>query len=413
VHDIFAFNLQGQAIMRGSSGIPKSDINSALVPDSTASTDAELKNSTEPYKRLKTRKPPSVREKERTHAQGDNVKTGKSSAAESKLHAHSSRESASQLLSQDMNQHTAPVVSSSRKNSQIKSETHTKASDLKEIAVALALRIQPALLEKEVNQLTIVMKGMEENNLRFDRPPMVNYREIKEFIRTGLAKVIEFREGAISDQAEDLLIRMIRLGCDANVADNLGNSVLMHACKAGRSALVKVLLTECPNLRKDWLNVHGQNAAMMAYKYDNSQLYPLLEEAGISRHPENPVLYMYLSSFQITGDDSTDSESVDYLDLFEENNFMNLADVNGQTLLFHAVIHEDIDFVIFLCKQKNFPNVSLRDRNQKSVFDYVKQIKDPEKKKKISGLIYNLSLQTGSLQQLANYTYSGGVLKKN
>ena len=121
---------------------------------------------------------------------------------------------------------------------------------------------------------------------------------------------------------------------------------------------------------------------------------------------------MYLSSFQITGDDSTDSETDDYLDLFEENNFMNLADVNGQTLLFHAVIHRDVDFVSFLCQQKNFPNVSLRDRNQKSVFDYVKQIKDPEKKKKISELIYNLSLQTGSLQHLANYTYSGGVLKK-
>ena len=399
--------------MRGSSGIPKSDINSALVPDSTASTDAELKNSTEPYKRLKTRKPPSVREKERTHAQGDNVKTGKGSAAESKLHAHSSRESASPLLSQDMTQHTAPVVSSSRKNSYMKSETHTKANDIKEIAVSLALRIQPALVEKELNQLEIVMKGLEDNNLRFNRPPLVNYSEIKEFIRTGIIRVIEFKEGAISDQAEDLLIRMIRLGCDPNMADKYGNSVLMFACKAGRSALVKVLLTECPNLRKDWLNVHGQNAAMMAYKYDNSQLYPLLEEAGISRHPENPVLYMYLSSFQITGDDSTDSESVDYLDLFEENNFMNLADVNGQTLLFHAVIHEDVDFVIFLCKQKNFPNVSLRDRNQKSVFDYVKQIKDPEKKKKISGLIYNLSLQTGSLQQLSKYTFSGGVLKKH
>ena len=48
VHDIFEFKIEGQIIMRGSSGIPKSDINSALVPDSTASTDAELKNSTEP-----------------------------------------------------------------------------------------------------------------------------------------------------------------------------------------------------------------------------------------------------------------------------------------------------------------------------------------------------------------------------
>ena len=294
----------------------------------------------------------------------------------------------------------------------MKSETHTKTNDIKEIAVSLALRIQPALVEKELNQLEIVMKGLEDNNLRFNRPPLFNYSEIKEFIRTGIIRVIELKEGAISDQAEDLLIRMIRLGCNPNVADKYGNSVLMFACKAGRSALVNVLLTECPNLRKDWLNVHGQNAAMMAYKYDNSQLYPLLEEAGISRHPENPAIYMYLSSFQITGDDSTDSETDDYLDLFEENNFMNLADVNGHTLLFHAVIHEDVDFVIFLCKQKNFPNVSLRDRNQKSVFDYVKQIKDPEKKKKISELIYNLSLQTGSLQQLANYTYSGGVLKK-
>ena len=92
---------------------------------------------------------------------------------------------------------------------------------------------------------------------------------------------------------------------------------------------------------------------------------------------------------------------------------MNLADVNGQTLLFHAVIHEDVDFVTFLCEQKKFPNVSLRDRNQQSVFDYIKQIKDPEKKKNISQLVYNLSLETGSLQQLANYTYSGGVLKKD
>lgn len=399
--------------MRGSSGIPKSDINTTLVPDSTASTDAELKNSTEPYKRLKTRKPPSVREKERARAQGDNVKTGKDYAAESKLHAPSARESNSPLSPQDMNQHTAPVVSSSRKNSQMKSETHTKANDIKEIAVSLALRIQPALVEKELDQLEIVMKGLEDNNLRFNRPPLVNYSEIKEFIRTGIIRVIEFREGVISDQAEDLLIRMIRLGCDPNVADKYGNSVLMLACKAGRSALVKVLLTECPDLRKDWLNVHGQNAAMMAYKYDNSQLYLLLEEAGISRHPENPAIEMYLSSFQIAGDELTDSEADDYVDLFEENNFMNLADVNGQTLLFHAVIHEDVDFVTFLCEQKKFPNVSLRDRNQKSVFDYIKQIKDPEKKKKISQLVYNLSLETGSLQQLANYTYSGGVLKKD
>ena len=91
---------------------------------------------------------------------------------------------------------------------------------------------------------------------------------------------------------------------------------------------------------------------------------------------------------------------------------MNLPDKNGQTLLFHAVIHKDVNFVSFLCQQKNFPNVSLRDKNQKSVFHYIKQIKDPEIRTKIWEAVNNLVLQTGSLQQLAKYTYSGGVLEK-
>jgi len=46
------------------------------------------------------------------------------------------------------------------------------------------------------------------------------------------------------------------------------------------------------------------------------------------------------------------------------------------------------------------------------VFYYIKQIKNPEIRKKLWALVNNLALQTGSLQQLAKYTYSGGVLKK-
>ena len=249
------------------------------------------------------------------------------------------------------------------------------------------------------------MKGMEENNLRFDRSPLVNYREIKEFIRTGLAKVIAFREGAISDQAEDLIIRMIRLGCNADVADKLGNSVLILACKAGRSALVKTLLTDCPNLNKNWLNAHGQNAAMMAHKYGNVQLYPLLEQAGIPKHPENLLIKIYLSSFDKDYDESSDSEIDEYLELFKENNFMKLADENGQTILFYAVIHEDVNFVSFLCHQKQFLNVVLRDVNDKSVFDHIKQIKDPTKREKLFELIYDKAKQAGWLYELASYNY--------
>jgi len=414
-HDLFEFNIQGQVIMRGSSGIPKSDINSTSAPTTTADTNAALQNTTESNKRQKTRKPPLVKGRHPAYLQNSDSKTSKVSGPPKMSKGSSTKEGVSPLSTQIMNQHTAPAISSSGKKSQVRSEANSHANDRKEIALSLALRIQPALVERDLDQLEIVMKGMEGNNLRFDSPPLVNYREIKEFMRTGTLKIIALANDAVTDQAEDLLIRMIRLGCNVNVVDQLGNSLLIRACKAGRFALVKVLLTECPDIRKDWLNVHGQNAAMMAYKYGNSQLYTLLEQSGISPHPENPAINRYLSSFEISDHDSTEStesESEDYSELFKENNFMNLADVNGQTLLFHAVIHEDVDFVSFLCQQEKFPNLALRDKNQKSVFDYIKQIKDPEKKKNISQIAYNLALQTGSLQQLAKYTYSDGVLKK-
>jgi len=404
--------------MRGSSGIPKSNINSTSAPTTTADTNAELKNSTEPYKRQKTRKPPLVKERQPAYLQNKEAKTSTVFGSKEMQQALSFKESVSPLSTQNMNQHTAPVLSSSsssssEKISQEKSVPHSEVKNLKEIAVSLVLRIQPALLEKELGQLAIVMKGMEDNNLRFDCPPMVEYREIKEFIGKGIMKVIQFREGAISDEAEDLLIRMIRLGCAANVMDEVENSLLMLACKAGRFALVKVLLTESPDLIKDWLNVHGQNAAMMAYKYGNSHLYPLLEQAGISPHPENPAINFYLSSFDMHEYESSDSETKEYVELFKDNNYMNLADKNGQTLLFHAVIHKDVNFVSFLCQQKNFPNVSLRDKKQNSVFYYIKQIKNPEIRTKLWELVNNLALQTGSLQQLSKYTFSGGVLEKN
>ena len=400
--------------MRSSSVTPKSDTHSPSAPTTTADTNAELKNSTEPYKRQKTRTPPLVKERQPAYLQDSDAKTSKVSGAKEMQQAPSSKESVSPLSTQTVNQHTVPVLSSSsEKISQEKSVPHSEAKNLKEIAVSLVLRIQPALLEKELGQLAIVMKGMEDNNLRFDCPPMVKYREIKEFIDKGIMRVIQFGEGAISDEAEDLLIRMIRLGCAANVMDELENSLLMLACKAGRSALVKVLLTESPDLIKDWLNVHGQNAAMMAYKYSNSHLYPLLEQAGISQHPENPAINFYLNSFDMDEYESSDLETEEYVELFKDNNYMNLADKNGQTLLFHAVIHEDVNFVSFLCQQKNFPNVSLRDKKQNSVFYYIKEIKNPEIRTKLWELVNNLALQTGSLQQLSKYTFSGGVLKKD
>lgn len=400
--------------MKGSSGIPKKDIDSttAPTPTTTADTNAQLQNTTEPHRRKKTRKPPLVKGRQPAYLQGDDAKTSKVSAFKEMSQTPSSKQSVSPLSNVNMNQHSAPVVTSSTKNSQLESAEYVDTNKIKEIAASLALRIRPAFIEKDLDQLEIVIKGLEDNNFRFNRSPFIVFEEIKEFVLMGGVDVITLMQDGLTDQAEDLLVRMIRLGFNMNVVDDLENSVLMRACKAGRYELVKVLLTECPKLRKNWLNVFGQNAAMMAYRYGNSQLYPLLDQAGISRCPENPVINFYLSSFDLGGYDSSDSEIEEYLELFKENNYMNLADENGQTILFHAVINEDVDFVSFLCEQKQFPNVTLRDANQKSVFDFIKQIKDPAKKVEISRCVYNLALETVSLQKLAKYTYSDGVLGK-
>ena len=381
--------------MQGSSGIPKSDINSMAAPTTTGDANAELKNSTESYKRLKTHKPPSIREKERANKNAAEAKNSEISADTSIFDVQSSKEGISPLSNQDLNQHTAPAVSSSRKNSQVKSETHTKANDLKEIAVSLALRIRPALIAKDLHRLEIVVKGMEENNLRFDHPTLVNSLEIKEFIRTGIIEVIVIMEGAISDQAEDLLIRMIRLGCNTNAMDELENSVLILACKAGRSKLVKVLLTECPDLIKDWLNIDGQNAAMVAYKHGHVKLYPLLKKAGIPRLPENPAIQLYISSIVNEKDGLSASEKDKYLDLFEDNNYMNLPDKHGWTLLVHALLNDDVDFISFLYEQNRFINAAVCDTSGKSASYYINLVDDPAKRENLLKLINNESKQTG------------------
>ena len=90
--------------MRGSSGIPKSDINSTTAPTTTADTNAELKNSTEPYKRQKIRKPPLVKERQPSYLQNEDAKTSKVSGSKEMRQASSSKEGVSPLSTQTMNQ---------------------------------------------------------------------------------------------------------------------------------------------------------------------------------------------------------------------------------------------------------------------------------------------------------------------
>ena len=400
--------------MRSSSETPKSDTHSPSAPTTTADTNAELKNSTEPHKPQKTRTPPLVKERQSAYLQDSDAKTSKVSGSTEMRQAPSSKESVSPLSTQTVNQHTVPVLSSSsEKISQEKIAKSSISRNVNDFPNSLALRVQSALAAHDLDQLNNALDTIEKNSLRFDQPPLSELRASKEIRVKAAAMPSVVSTYYSADKADTLLIRMIRLGLNPNGEDEYGNTMLMHACKSGNLTLTTFLLTECPNLNKDRLNIFGQTAATMAYNYNNVQLYPLLEQADISPRPDNPAIRFYLSSFDIADYGSSDSETDEYIDLFKDNNYMNLADENGQTLLFHAVIHADVDFVSFLCEQKNFPNASLRDKKQKTVFDYIDQIKDPRKKKEIRQCIYRVSLKADSLQKLTKFTYSGGVLEKD
>jgi ankyrin repeat protein len=407
VHDIFEFKIEGQIIMRGSSGIPKSDINSALVPDSTASTDAELKNSTEPYKRLKTRKPPLVIERQPAYLQNEDAKTSKVSGSKQARQAPSSKESVSPLSTQTMNQHTAPVLSSyssSGKNFEEKIAKSSISRNVNDFPNSLALRVQSALAAHDLDQLKNALDSIEKNSLQFDQPPLSELRASKEIRVKAAAMPSVVSTYYSADEADKLLIRMIRLGVSPNSQDKRGNSILMHACKSARLNLVKFLLTECSNLSKDSLNVFGQNAATIAYKYGNLQLYPLLAEAGISPQPDNPLITIYLKSRELSANVRSKPKWDEYSKLLDKNQYMNLADANGQTLLFHAVINEDVDFVTYLCSHNQFPHITRRDNQEKTVLDHAQEIKDPVKKERIRVELAKVLEETGSLRHFASAT---------
>ena len=314
--------------MRSSSETPKSDTHSPSAPTTTADTNAELKNSTEPYKRQKTRTPPLNKERQPAYHQNEGAKTSKVSGSKEMRQAPSSKESVSPLSTQTMNQHTAPVLSSSSSSSEkISQEKIAKSSISRNVNYfpnSLALRVQSALAAHDLDQLNNALDTIEKNSLRFDQPPLSELRASKEIRVKAAAMPSVVSTYYSADKADILLIRMIRLGLNPNGEDEYGNTMLMHACKSGNLTLTKFLLTECPNLNKDRLNIFGQTPATMAYNYNNVQLYPLLEQADISPRPDNPAIRFYISSFEIADYGSSDSETDEYVELFKNNNYMNL-----------------------------------------------------------------------------------------
>jgi hypothetical protein len=154
--------------------------------------------------------------------------------------------------------------------------------------------------------------------------------------------------------------------------DDADNTLLMQACRYGDTALASLLLAGCPPGYTQALNMFGRNAAMIASDRGHAVLLALLQQAGVELQPENPALQWYLmncADLAIRRQDWSPLAA-----LLAQDHYMNLRDADGRTLLFHAVMHADLDAVRFLCGCHDAPFLGWKDLYGHSVFRYTTRI---------------------------------------
>lgn len=243
------------------------------------------------------------------------------------------------------------------------------------------LKLRTALAAGATEQIERAVQELFDAGLRFDREPLASHPAATEFIGMAPIRVLQiFRNHAFATR---LAMRLIEMGCNANACDDLDNTVLMYASKHGLTELVEFLLADCPELALHRLNFYGRNAAMIAQANGNTQVLGMLTDAGILLNPPNAaVIYFESNRERFTGAHA--QEAYDQLwRLLQHTHYMNLADATGKTLIFHAVLNQDVDAVRFLCRRSDYPNLSLRDHDNKSVFDYAALIGDDVKRREI------------------------------
>jgi ankyrin repeat protein len=198
---------------------------------------------------------------------------------------------------------------------------------------------------------------------------MTDFPQLKELPPS----IREFFRYTPEPQLLQALRMMIAQGLDPTAKDEMGNSLLMLAAATGKPMLVKFLIERFPLLINSLLNRFGENAATLAQAYCPEALTFLLQ-AGVELHLQNPALQWYLSqSDQVP---FTTSRMQELSVMLSQDNYLNLRDETGKTLLFHAVIRGDVDVVRFLCNLSVGPAVVWRDQAGKSLFGYTTEIAD-------------------------------------
>ncbi len=253
---------------------------------------------------------------------------------------------------------------------------------------AQVLKLRSGLAAGSLEQIDAAVHELGEAGLRFDSGALAMHPAAADFRGQATLRVLQLR--GRHEVREHLAVRLIELGCDPNACDEAENTVLMYAAKFGMAELVDCLLADCPELALHRLNFYGRNAAMIAHANGNQPVLAVLESVGVMLNPPNPALMFYQSSRErFTG--VTAQEAYDQLwRLLQRTHYMNLADATGKTLIFHAVLNQDVEMVRFLCRRSDYPDLSLRDHEHRSVFDYAALIGDENKRKDIMAALKSL-----------------------
>ncbi len=260
---------------------------------------------------------------------------------------------------------------------------------------AHVLKLRSGLAAGNLEQIAAAVHALGEAGLRFDSGPLADHPAAAEFRGTAILRVLQLRER--HEAREKLAVRLIELGCDPNASDDMDNTVLMYAAKFGMSELIQSLLADCPELALHRLNFYGRNAAMIAHSNDNQPALALLESAGVMRNPPNPAITFYESSRERFTGVNAEEAYQQLWQLLQRTHYMNLADATGKTLIFHAVMNQDVAMVRFLCGRSDYPDLRQRDHDQRSVFDYAALIGDEQKRKDIMAELRALRLEMGQI----------------
>ncbi len=234
---------------------------------------------------------------------------------------------------------------------------------------------------QDMDKIETILKHFRKEKLRFDREPVVSlWPDMKKKLSDLMLVIVKFsaESPAYAPQVTRILIDMINMGCDPTGRTRHDNTLLTLAASYGMTKLVDFLLRACPELDKHALNIAGKNAAMWAQSHGHADALRLLLQAGVKLHPSNPALNFYKANLKRFAGEDAEAAYSHLSTLLQDTHLINLPDETGKTMIFHAVLKQDVQTVHFLCKQEDFPDLTRRDQDGKSVFDYVDEISDAD-----------------------------------